>query len=172
MPSTAPTAVPELSAEARRQGAVASKTVMAAFGEVTTLLMRSPQFKQQSLADLEWLAVPAVMSGQFLVAEAQSKTSGLMAPVAMVLWAAVSAEVDARLAAATDGPLRLKAEEWRSGDNLWVIEAVGEPQLVQALLKRLLATAAKGRPIKMRTRARDGSMRVGASGVSHIQYKS
>ncbi len=160
-PETAP---PGLTPEALQKGAIASKAVMAALGEITTVLMRSPELKHHSLADLEWLAVPAVTTGQFLLAEAQSKTSGLTAPVAMVLWASVSAEVDARLAANTGGPLRLTPGEWRSGDIPWVIEAVGEAPLVQALLKRLLATGAKDRPIKMRARGKDGKMRVAVLG--------
>ena len=140
------------------------------FGEIATVLMRSPELKHHSLADLEWLAAPAVMTGQFLLAEAQSKASGLTAPVAMVLWAQVSAEVDARLGANTGGPLRLTPGEWKCGDILWVIEAVGEAPLVQALLKRLLATGAKGRPVKMRARGKDGKMRVAV--VTGEQVKS
>ena len=45
-----------------------------------------------------------------------------------------------------------------------MIEAVGEAPLVQALLKRLLATGAKGRPLKMRARDKDGKMRVAVVG--------
>ena len=40
------------------------------FAQVVAVLMRDPNFRTMPLADLEWLVLPAVMSGQFRVAEA------------------------------------------------------------------------------------------------------
>ena len=160
-PAAAP-ALPELSPEAARKAAETSKLLMAAFGQITNVLMRSPQYRQQPLSDLEWLVVPAVMNGQFALAEARSKANGMKAPVAVLLWASVSAEIDKRLsetAAAT--PTRLKPEEWASGELLWVIDAVGEPDMVQAMLKRKMETDWKGRTAKMRVRDKTGALRVG-----------
>jgi hemolysin-activating ACP:hemolysin acyltransferase len=37
---------------------------------VVAVLMRDPNFRTMPIADLEWLVLPAVMSGQFRVAEA------------------------------------------------------------------------------------------------------
>ena len=153
---------PELSPEAARKAAETSKLLMAAFGQITNVLMRSPQYRQHPLSDLEWLVVPAVMNGQFALAEARSKANGMKAPVAVLLWASVSAEIDKRLsetAAAT--PTRLKPEEWASGELLWVIDAVGEPDMVQAMLKRKMETDWKGQTAKMRVRDKAGVMRVG-----------
>jgi hemolysin-activating ACP:hemolysin acyltransferase len=66
----------------------------AAFGDAATVLMRSPHYKHYSLADLEWLVLPAIATGQFSLADARHRQIGLSAPVAVVLWASVSAEVD------------------------------------------------------------------------------
>ena len=159
-PQSAPQ--PELSPEARKKAIDASKHLMMAFGQITNVLMRSAQYKQHTLADLEWLVVPAVMSGQFAIVEAQLKSSGMMAPVGVLLWARVSAEVDKRLLdSAAETPLRLKQEDWRSGDILWVIGAVGEPEMVQAMLKRKMESDWKDRPVKMRARDKAGNVRVG-----------
>lgn len=151
---------PELSEEERRGAAMKSKAVMAAFGEIVTVLMRTAEHRGQTLSDLEWLVVPAVVTGQFALAEAQSKTNGMMAPVGLVMWAWVSAEVDQRLRTSLDQPLKLKAEEWRSGDNLWIIEAVGEPKLMQAMLQNTAKSQWNGKNANLRVRAPDGTMKV------------
>jgi hemolysin-activating ACP:hemolysin acyltransferase len=152
---------PELSPEARRNAAALSKAVMATFGQITTVLMRTPEYRGHSLADLEWLVVPAVTSGQFALAEAQSKANGMTAPVGLVLWAHVSAEVDKRLREHIADPVRLNPAEWKSGDILWVVEAIGDPKIVQAMLQNAAAKDWKDRNVNLRVRGKDGAMRVG-----------
>lgn len=157
-----PAAAPAgLSPEARRKAAETSRAVMAAFGQITSVLMRAQHYKQAPLADLEWLVVPAIATGQFSLAEAQSKTNGISAPVGVLLWASVSPEVDQRLAASQDIPIRLNPSEWKSGDIIWVVDAVGEPQMVQAMLRRMAEKDWQGRQVKMKARDKDGVLRVG-----------
>lgn len=157
-----PTAPAELSeTRKKQQGRAVSQSIMAAFGQITSVLMRAQQYKHHALSDLEWLVVPAVMTGQYSLAEAQSKANGLTAPVGVLLWASVSAEVDKRLSENLDAPLRLKPEEWKSGDILWIIDAVGEPKMIQAMLKRMAAKDWAGRTIKMKARDKDGKVRIG-----------
>src|SRR3954471_13523074 len=72
-----------------------------AFTQVVGVLMRSPHYRAYTLADLEWLVVPPVAAGQFRIGEVKpDKNSTTAVPVAVVLWASVSPEVDARLMAA------------------------------------------------------------------------
>ncbi len=101
------------------------------------------------------------MTGQFLLAEAQLKGSGMVAPVGLVLWASVSPEVNERLEAHPSGLPRLKPEEWKSGDILWVIEVIGEGMMIQAMLKRKMDQDWNGRQVKMRVRDKAGDLRVG-----------
>ena len=77
-------AAPEMTDEARKNAAALSKAVMAAFGQIITVLMRTQEHKAKTLADLEWFVLPAVGSGQFAVAEAHSKTNGILSPVGVV----------------------------------------------------------------------------------------
>jgi len=130
------------------------------FGQAVAVLMRSDHYKHHSLADLEWLVIPALMTGQFSVAEAQSKTQGFAAPVGVVTWASVSPEVEKRLSGNLERPARLRPDEWRSGDVIWVIDAVGPPKLIAAMLKRLSAGEWKGRTAKIRVRTKEGKMAV------------
>jgi hemolysin-activating ACP:hemolysin acyltransferase len=145
-----------LSPEELRKRAAASKLVSASFGEIVSVLMRSEHYRQYTLQDLEWLVVPAVLSNQFLLAEARAKGNGFTAPVGVVLWASVSPEVDQRLTAGIAQPLRLKPEDWRSGDILWLVDAVGPQKLIGSMLQQLHAKVFKGRQVKLRTQGPNG----------------
>jgi cytolysin-activating lysine-acyltransferase len=134
-----------------------TKRITTAFGEIVSVFLRSPAHRHLFLADLEWLVVPALSTGQFALAEARHKESGLGAPVAVMLWATVSAEVDARLAANVGKPVRLKPDEWAAGPNAWVVEAVGEPRVVKALIDKALRGPLKGHALKVTTRSADGT---------------
>ena len=126
-------------------------------GQIVSVLMRSPKHKHYSLADLEWLVLPAVLSGQFrIVAQPQS---GAPAPVGVALWANVSAETDQRLSDLSK-PARLSPDEWRSGDISWLMELVCDAHLQQAILTDLRDAIFKGTPLKMRVRGSDGRMQI------------
>ena len=131
------------------------RRVAAAFGEIVAVLLRSPQHRHMFLADLEWLILPAIATGQFALAEARQKETGMAAPVAVLLWASVADEVDARLSSNLGQVMRLKPAEWASGGNAWLVEAVGDPRAVKALIDQTLAGPLKGRGLKVATRGAD-----------------
>ncbi len=95
-PGAAPPAAQPLTDEQKKDAAMASKLMMAAFGEITSVLLRAKDYRNKPLASLEELAVPAVLSGQFSLAQAQSAANGMTAAVGVVFWARVSDEVDKR----------------------------------------------------------------------------
>ena len=148
--------LPVLGLDQLRKMAGAAKATTAIFGEIVSLLMRLPQYKNYVLSDLEWLVVPALLTGQFSLATAQSKTKGLTAPIGLVLWANVSEEVDKRLGAAPGQPIKLQPQEWKSGDILWVIVAVGDQRVVQGMVKRLQEKEWANKPAKVFAHAKDG----------------
>jgi hemolysin-activating ACP:hemolysin acyltransferase len=131
-----------------------------ALGQIVSVLMQSPQHKHYSLADLEWLVMPAVASGQFRIVQAQQSAGTAAAPVGVALWANVSADADKRLSDLAT-PARLRPNEWRSGDIPWLMELVCDARVQQALLKDIGETAFKGRAIKMRVRGADGKTQIG-----------
>jgi hypothetical protein len=61
-------------------------------------------------------------------------------------------------------PIQLVPAEWRSGPTLWIIDAVGEQKVIEAMLSRLVDTEWKGKDVKMRARTKDGSYKVGILG--------
>lgn len=169
-PQPAPTgeqpAQPPLSPEEARKHALASKHVAAAFGEMVALAMRTPAYKLHALQDLEWLVAPAIVSGQFAIAQAQARATGLTTPVAGVTWAFVTPEVDQRLSSELDAPIRLRPDEWRCGDIPWIVLTLGDQRVIGGLLKQLTETIFKDRPAKLRARGADGRVTVGRLEVS------
>jgi hemolysin-activating ACP:hemolysin acyltransferase len=145
----------ESSAEnARRQAAALRNSL--AFTQIVGVLMRSQHYKHYTLSDLEWLVVPPMLAGQFRIGEVKQKKGEATVPVAVVLWASVSPDVDKRLMDAGDAPIRLRPDEWKSGEILWLVHAVGEPRFVRQVLKPLSETTFKGRTVKVRGRGQDG----------------
>lgn len=132
------------------RAALQAKMLAAGFGEIISVLMRSPQYKHYSLTDMEWLVVPPLLANQFTLAEARTKEGGIPAPVGVAFWARVSDEVDEKLSQNLTRPVRLRPDEWTSGDHLWLIDAVGAPEAVQAMVKRLGPSVFKGKPYKLR----------------------
>jgi hemolysin-activating ACP:hemolysin acyltransferase len=151
-------AKPQSPEETRRASAAARQAT--AFAQIVALLMRSPAHKHHTLADLEWLVFPPLLSGQFAVAEARNKDGQAVGPAAALLWASVSPEVDRRLSANLNAPIRLSASEWKSGDILWLVDAVGDARVVEAILKGLSEKTFKGRAVKMRSRGKDNKVTV------------
>ena len=149
--------------QARRRAAIAVRHSLA-FAQIVSVLMRSSRHKHYSIADLEWLVLPPLLTGNFSIAEAKSSKNGVSVPVAVALWANVSSEVDKRLSASVDKPMRLRPSEWRSGDIPWLVDAVGDPRVVPQFLKQLAETKFKGRVVKVRSRGHDGKPTVAQLG--------
>ena len=135
-----------LGLEDAQKRSMADKQLAAAFGEIVLLLLRSRR-NNYSVADLDWLVAPAVGHGQFALAEARSEETGAIRPVGAILWAMVSDDVDKRLSDIT-APLRLKPNEWRSGDIPWIVLATGGRKVIEGLIQQLSKTVFKGKPPK------------------------
>jgi cytolysin-activating lysine-acyltransferase len=149
-----------LSREERERRAQVSKRAAATVGDIVGLLAMSPRHADYKLSDLRWLVLPAVRTGQFAMTEVQSASRGTTYPVATVLWASVSADVDRRISGDLSAPLRLAPKEWRSGDTLWLVDAVGDEKVIASMMTRLRQKEWKGRIVKVRVRDADGKVKI------------
>ena len=124
----------------------------ARLGDIVALLMRSPTYRYLSLADLEWLIVPAILTGQFSIMSARGKTDDrLRAPIGLAIWASVSDEVDRKLEAQKRAglvPFRLAPADWKSGETLWLLDIIAIREVKQAFLAKLGEGPFKGRDAK------------------------
>ena len=130
-------------------GAATSKLISARIGDIAVVFSRSAKHKHYSLADIEWLVLPAVFSGQFFVAEASNAETGHRAPVAVITWARVSPDVDRKLTENLGQPMRLRPDEWSSGEIYWLIDTVGDRRAVVTALTSLLEGLFKQRDVKV-----------------------
>lgn len=149
-----------LTEKLRRDAASLRNTVV--FTQALGVLMRSPHYREYRIADLEWLLLPPITNGQFRIGEARldDKQAGAAMPVALVLWALVSDDVDRRLTTATAIAPRLAPDEWKSGDIPWLVHAAGETRFVRHVVNQLLTTTFKGQTVKVLTRDKDGNVKV------------
>jgi hemolysin-activating ACP:hemolysin acyltransferase len=149
-----------LTLDKRQIGAAASKLVSASVGEIVVVFSRSPAHKHYSLADVEWMILPAVFRSQFYVAEAANAETGFRAPIAVATWALVSDEVDQRLASDLSHRVRLRPDEWKSGEVGWIVDLVGDRRGIAGAVEWLKAGPFKERTAKIVVRDAKGATRV------------
>lgn len=86
-----------------------------AFGPVIMLYLQSAHRRFQFISDLEWLLIPPLMSRQCKLFMKKSY------PFAYVSWAFLDEEAESRLV--LNGG-KLRPQDWKSGDNLWLMDIV------------------------------------------------
>ena len=74
-------------------------------------------------------------------------------PIGVVLWATVSDEVEANLMA---GTTKLRPQDWKSGDKLWVVEVIAPFGGAEEMVKDLKANVFPTREIKYLTVSKEG----------------
>lgn len=144
----------------RQPAAVASAVVAASVGEIALVYSRSAALKHYALADIEWLILPAVLNGQFHIAQAANEESGPPTPVAVATWAFVSPEVDQKLSSELLRRVRLRPDEWKCGEIGWIIDWAGDPRGVAATIAWLRAGPFRDKDAKVIVRDLTGRARV------------
>ena len=151
--------VAQLPPDELKRRAETAQRMAAAIGEIVGLMIELPRHKGRKLSDLKGLFLPAIRTGQYALASAQSKSRGYTGPLAAVLWASVSPEVDKRLSD-PEAPTQLNPTEWKSGDVLWLVETIGDDRAIRVLVQRLRGNEWKGKPVKVRTAGAKGEPKI------------
>jgi cytolysin-activating lysine-acyltransferase len=146
---------PAIQADAAMRERVAKARVLAAsLGEIATVMMRVPSHRNTTLAQIEATVMPAILTGQYTI------ITGNTGPIGFVLWATVSPEVDQRLSQNANEPLQLSPQDWTSGEQIWLIEAIGEHRAIDVMIQGLRERSWAGKTVKLWAKAPDGSMQV------------
>ncbi len=133
-----------------RKSMAESKSLHASFGEVVNLLTHTPAFENLPLGKLKSLVLPAIRKGQFAILEGRNETNVISVPIAVMLWANVSEEIDQRLRSGSDTTVSLSADEWSSGEIPWLMLAVGDNSLLSGLKAHVEKAVNGGRPFQFR----------------------
>lgn len=108
--------------------------IHSAVGQVVLALTVVPRYRHQSIADLQSLVLEPLMRDRIAIAtpsgaEGVDNPGGALAGIAF--WATVSDAVDAKIREQIKGgsfPIRLKPEEWTSGEHVWLLDVVAPSQ--------------------------------------------
>lgn len=155
------TKAPAPSPEVLKQMEKAAEQRAAIYGRILALLSISPRHNKLTLRELNVILTPAVALGQFAVISAPVQQGGPSTIAAVVWWALVTPEVDKRLTESSSEFLHVENNEWKAGDQPWIIEAVGDQRVVGELLRKLAERTFKTKPAKLRALLPDGRIAVG-----------
>lgn len=106
-----------------------------AIGHALWLMSRSPLHKHLMITDIEWLVSPPIILGQFHLWERAGS------PFGFASWALLGEEAEERIVA--KGIRRLMPTDWKSGEQLWLIDFIcpfgGHEALIQELKTQVLS---------------------------------
>lgn len=116
-------------------------------GQIATLLLASPAHRHLFMADWEWLILPPVAHRQFRIFRRKGR------PFAYVSWAYLNKDAAARISA---GDVKLRPDEWTSGEELWLIDLITPFGGQENILKEIKENVLPDQPIKSLQPSPDG----------------
>lgn len=120
------------------------------FGKVVLAMMTTPRYRNQSLRDLQHLLLDPLMRDRVAIAQSLQKEDASLENTlsGIAIWASVSEEVDAKIMEQIKAgvfPVRLKADEWNSGNINWLLDVVAPSQrLTTAVLTNFKQVVKEG----------------------------
>ncbi|MFH2131642.1 MAG: toxin-activating lysine-acyltransferase [bacterium] len=126
-----------------------SKTLSNILGEIIWLMTRSANHRYFFISDLEWMVLQPVSLGQFRVFHGEDF------PVGVLFWGFVNEAVEERI---KQGVTRLSPGDWKSGDRLWLIDAITPFGNVQQMLDDLTKNVFPDRPYQYMQRDEAGKL--------------
>jgi cytolysin-activating lysine-acyltransferase len=109
-------------------------------GDAILLMLTAPRYRHISLSDLDWMVLPPLLANQLIVAHnTPTEQRPIAAPVGVAIWARVSPDVDLKIKqqiANNVFPIRLKPDEWTSGDAVWLMDVIAPTRVLATKLFR------------------------------------
>ena len=128
--------------------------IQAAVGQIVLALSSTPRYRQLPFGDLQSLVLEPLMRDRIALAAARAEdgtpAAGGIAGIAF--WASVSAEADAKIREQiTAGvfPIRLKAEDWASGEQIWLLDIVAPNQKAASAVLANFSQIAKSGDVRL-----------------------
>ncbi|MGB3469522.1 MAG: toxin-activating lysine-acyltransferase [Erythrobacter sp.] len=119
---------PQLDPEIAAKIANLRSHVRESFGKVVMSMMMLPRYRHQTLGDLQHLVLEPLIRDRVAIAQrAEDKAAASQDITGVAIWASLSDEAEGRLReqiSAGAWPLRLKADDWNSGQNNWLIDVI------------------------------------------------
>ena len=123
---------PELDAAMLQQIADVRTKVHETFGKVALAMTALPRYKNQSISDLGHILLNPLIRDRVAIASQQKDEISLEDSLTgIAIWASVSEEVDAKIREQIKAgvfPVRLKPDDWVSGDINWLLDVIAPNQ--------------------------------------------
>jgi cytolysin-activating lysine-acyltransferase len=160
--------------------------VAEALGQIVWVLSQSPIHREMKIKDLEWSFMPPILYEQFRIFRfgplpglddpskfapaGLSKQNLEQLPLGVAIWAKLSAEAEAKL----EKGEHLRAEEWRSGDRVWLVEMISpfatpRNKLSEAMLLDLIQGPFRTTPFSLHRTDPKTGRRDKVTMASHVQ---
>ena len=119
-------------------------------GAVCWLMMQQSATRHTFLSELEWRVMPALVLDQAKLFMRES------APIAYVSWAFLSEDVAKRC---QQSPHHLSASDWKSGDQVWIVDLCAPFGGMQEVMKELREVTFAGKVVHQFTLSGDGQVK-------------
>lgn len=103
-------------------------------GQIVLQMMQQARYRHQTLADLTHLVIEPLLHDRIAIALGKERAAGGSAgpaPIGIAIWASVSESVHSAIQEQVKAgafPIRITAEDWVSGDNLWLLDIIAISQ--------------------------------------------
>lgn len=147
--------VPEISPELRAKLAEIRGRIEASVGQAVLLMMELPRYRHQALGDLNRLIVEPLLRDRIAIAYAKAggdQPQSNRGPVGLTFWASVNDEVDTKIRDQVKAgvfPLRLDADDWNSGEKLWLLDIVAPTKRAASAVLVNFRNIAEGRQVQL-----------------------
>ncbi len=111
-----------------------------AMGPVIMLYMQSSHRRYQFISDLEWLLLPPLVAGQCKLYMKKEY------PISFISWAFLDESTEKKM---FQNGGKLRPEDWKSGDRLWIIDIVAPFGGVENMLKDIQKKEFPGQVVRL-----------------------
>lgn len=133
-PETAPN--PQMDPAILAKIAALRSHVRESFGKAVMAMMMLPRYRNQTLGDLQHLVLEPLIRDRIAIAyPGKTENSALTDISGLAIWASVSDTVDQHIREQISAgvfPIRLKAEDWASGEINWLLDVIAPDQKTTA----------------------------------------
>jgi hemolysin-activating ACP:hemolysin acyltransferase len=125
--------------------------LQASIGEVVLAMLNLPRYRNQTLADLMHLVVEPMTRDRIAIAKAGGEGK-IEETAGIAIWASVSDEVDAKIREQIQArvfPVRLKSEDWASGETTWLLDVIAPSQKIATAVLANFKQVVKDKPVRI-----------------------
>lgn len=148
-----PTENPALDPEMMAKIAKVRAQVRESFGKIAMAMMALPRYRHQSIGDMQHLVLEPLIRDRVAIAyPAEAERSPMTDITGLAIWASVSEEVDGKIREqikAGNFPIRLRNDEWTSGEINWLLDVIAPDKEATASVLRNFKQVVKNGDLRL-----------------------